>query len=257
VLSTLKPGPVFSGHRVVCCKTTLLIRVLSQDRLPPTDAGRGSTGDTLLGSCVSVRPARTIGCVPHRACGSAPPNGRALQHAAAILGLAPSARLDRQVAMVDDSAVVRQAFQHLLAGDPDITLMGSAPNPLLAGRHPQEPARRAAARHRDAGHGRADLPAPDDGGIPHPHRDLLDADHPRQQGGAGGAGRRRGGHGGQAAAGAQAVPGGVAPRAGADAQERGTHPRRGPVQRPARGRPRRSGCPRPRGHRWPACMRWR
>ena len=38
-----------------------------------------------------------------------------------------------QVYVVDDSAVVRQAFQHLLACDPDITLMGSAPNPLLAG----------------------------------------------------------------------------------------------------------------------------
>ncbi|MBP7667948.1 MAG: chemotaxis response regulator protein-glutamate methylesterase [Burkholderiaceae bacterium] len=38
-----------------------------------------------------------------------------------------------QVYVVDDSAVVRQAFQHLLAGDPEITLMGSAPNPLLAG----------------------------------------------------------------------------------------------------------------------------
>ncbi len=38
-----------------------------------------------------------------------------------------------QVYVVDDSAVVRQAFQFLLAGDPEITLMGSAPNPLLAG----------------------------------------------------------------------------------------------------------------------------
>ena len=38
-----------------------------------------------------------------------------------------------QVYVVDDSAVVRQAFQHLLAGDPEITLMGSAPNPLIAG----------------------------------------------------------------------------------------------------------------------------
>ena len=38
-----------------------------------------------------------------------------------------------QVYVVDDSAVMRQAFQHLLAGDPEITLMGSAPNPLLAG----------------------------------------------------------------------------------------------------------------------------
>lgn len=37
-----------------------------------------------------------------------------------------------KVFVVDDSAVVRQAFIHLLQGDPDITLMGSAPNPLLA-----------------------------------------------------------------------------------------------------------------------------
>jgi two-component system, chemotaxis family, protein-glutamate methylesterase/glutaminase len=38
-----------------------------------------------------------------------------------------------KVFVVDDSAVVRQAFLHLLQGDPDIELMGSAPNPLLAG----------------------------------------------------------------------------------------------------------------------------
>jgi two-component system, chemotaxis family, protein-glutamate methylesterase/glutaminase len=37
-----------------------------------------------------------------------------------------------QVYVVDDSAVVRQAFLHLLKGDPDIELMGSAPNPLIA-----------------------------------------------------------------------------------------------------------------------------
>jgi two-component system chemotaxis response regulator CheB len=37
-----------------------------------------------------------------------------------------------QVYVIDDSAVVRQALQHLLAGEPGITLMGSAPNPLLA-----------------------------------------------------------------------------------------------------------------------------
>lgn len=38
-----------------------------------------------------------------------------------------------KVFVVDDSAVVRQAFLHLLQGDPDIELLGSAPNPLLAG----------------------------------------------------------------------------------------------------------------------------
>ena len=38
-----------------------------------------------------------------------------------------------QVYVVDDSAVVRQTLQHLLSGDPDIALMGSAPNPLIAG----------------------------------------------------------------------------------------------------------------------------
>jgi two-component system chemotaxis response regulator CheB len=37
-----------------------------------------------------------------------------------------------QVYAVDDSAVVRQAMQHLLQGDPDITLIGTAPNPLIA-----------------------------------------------------------------------------------------------------------------------------
>ncbi len=36
------------------------------------------------------------------------------------------------VYVVDDSAVVRQTLMHLLQGDPEITLMGSAPNPLLA-----------------------------------------------------------------------------------------------------------------------------
>lgn len=37
-----------------------------------------------------------------------------------------------QVYVVDDSAVVRQAFLHILKGDPEIELMGSAPNPLIA-----------------------------------------------------------------------------------------------------------------------------
>jgi two-component system chemotaxis response regulator CheB len=38
-----------------------------------------------------------------------------------------------KVYVVDDSAVVRQALLHLLQGDPEIELMGSAPNPLIAG----------------------------------------------------------------------------------------------------------------------------
>jgi two-component system chemotaxis response regulator CheB len=37
-----------------------------------------------------------------------------------------------RVYVVDDSAVVRQTMQHLLQGDPDIELVGSAPNPLIA-----------------------------------------------------------------------------------------------------------------------------
>ncbi len=37
-----------------------------------------------------------------------------------------------KVFVIDDSAVVRQTMQHLLAGDPEIDYMGSAPNPLLA-----------------------------------------------------------------------------------------------------------------------------
>jgi len=38
-----------------------------------------------------------------------------------------------KVYVVDDSAVVRQTLMHLLQGDADIELMGSAPNPLIAG----------------------------------------------------------------------------------------------------------------------------
>ena len=38
-----------------------------------------------------------------------------------------------KVYLVDDSAVVRQTLMHLLAGDPEIELVGSAPNPLIAG----------------------------------------------------------------------------------------------------------------------------
>ena len=38
-----------------------------------------------------------------------------------------------QVYVIDDSAVVRQTLMHLLQGDPEIELMGSAPNPLIAG----------------------------------------------------------------------------------------------------------------------------
>ena len=37
-----------------------------------------------------------------------------------------------KVYVVDDSAVVRQALQHMLAGLPDIELIGSAANPLIA-----------------------------------------------------------------------------------------------------------------------------
>ena len=37
-----------------------------------------------------------------------------------------------KVFVVDDSAVVRQALQHMLADQPDIELIGSAPNPLIA-----------------------------------------------------------------------------------------------------------------------------
>jgi two-component system chemotaxis response regulator CheB len=37
-----------------------------------------------------------------------------------------------KVYVVDDSAVVRQALTHMLAGQPDIELIGSAPNPLIA-----------------------------------------------------------------------------------------------------------------------------
>jgi two-component system, chemotaxis family, protein-glutamate methylesterase/glutaminase len=38
-----------------------------------------------------------------------------------------------KVFVVDDSAVVRQAFVHMLQGEPHIELLGSAPNPILAG----------------------------------------------------------------------------------------------------------------------------
>jgi two-component system, chemotaxis family, protein-glutamate methylesterase/glutaminase len=38
-----------------------------------------------------------------------------------------------KVYVVDDSAVVRQTLMHLLSGDPEIELVGSAPNPLIAG----------------------------------------------------------------------------------------------------------------------------
>ncbi len=47
-----------------------------------------------------------------------------------------------KVFVVDDSAVVRQALAHMLQGQPDIELLGSAPNPLLAmdalRRHPPD-----------------------------------------------------------------------------------------------------------------------
>ncbi len=37
-----------------------------------------------------------------------------------------------KVFVVDDSAIVRQALAHMLAGNPEVELVGSAPNPLLA-----------------------------------------------------------------------------------------------------------------------------
>ena len=38
-----------------------------------------------------------------------------------------------KVYVVDDSAVVRQTLQQLIQGDAEVELMGSAPNPLIAG----------------------------------------------------------------------------------------------------------------------------
>ncbi len=38
-----------------------------------------------------------------------------------------------RVFIVDDSAVVRQTLTHLLQGDPEIVLQGTAPNPVIAG----------------------------------------------------------------------------------------------------------------------------
>jgi two-component system chemotaxis response regulator CheB len=38
-----------------------------------------------------------------------------------------------QVFLIDDSGILRHTLQHLLQGDPGITLMGGASNPLLAG----------------------------------------------------------------------------------------------------------------------------
>lgn len=37
-----------------------------------------------------------------------------------------------KVYVVDDSAVVRQALTHMLSGNPEVELLGSAPNPLIA-----------------------------------------------------------------------------------------------------------------------------
>ena len=38
-----------------------------------------------------------------------------------------------KVYVVDDSAVVRQTVQQLLQGNAEVELVGSAPNPLIAG----------------------------------------------------------------------------------------------------------------------------
>ena len=37
-----------------------------------------------------------------------------------------------RVFVVDDSAVVRQAITHILAGNAEMELVGTAPNPMLA-----------------------------------------------------------------------------------------------------------------------------
>lgn len=37
-----------------------------------------------------------------------------------------------KVYVVDDSAIVRQTMRHLLAGNAELELIGSAPNPLIA-----------------------------------------------------------------------------------------------------------------------------
>ena len=84
-----------------------------------------------------------------------------------------------KVLIVDDSAIVRKLLGDALKGEPDIEVVGGAADPFSRARHDPAPrAGRHHARHRDAAHGRPQLPAQADGAPADAgdHHQLADAE---------------------------------------------------------------------------------
>ncbi len=79
-----------------------------------------------------------------------------------------------KVLIVDDSAVVRQTLEQLLASDPDIEVIGSAADPFIAAERMKDivPGRHHAGRG-NAAHGRIDFFTKNHDPAPHPRGDLL------------------------------------------------------------------------------------
>ena len=101
-------------------------------------------------------------------------------------------RMSIKVLVVDDSAVMREVLSRMLAREGDITVVGTADDPLDARVKIKElhPGRRH-ARHRDARHERARLPRPADAAPSAAGGDGLDADHQERERDAAGARARR------------------------------------------------------------------
>jgi hypothetical protein len=74
--------------------------------------------------------------------------------------------------IVDDSAIVRQVASEAIAAQPDMEVLATASDPLFAMDKMRGPGRDR-PRHRDAAHGRADLPAQADGRAADAGGDLL------------------------------------------------------------------------------------
>ena len=107
-------------------------------------------------------------CARHRAQQHAPaarPRRAAAQWPSPDMSSQPRTR----VLLVDDSAVVRKLLGDALRKHADIEVIGGAADPYIArDMILQLQARRHHARHRDAAHGRPELPAQADGAPPDP-----------------------------------------------------------------------------------------
>ena len=96
-----------------------------------------------------------------------------------------------RVLIIDDSALVRALLTHILGGDSELEVVGTAPRRVRRAREDQgAEAGRADAGRRDAAHGRAAVPAQPDAPAADAGGDVLVADRARRRRHTGGAGAR-------------------------------------------------------------------